>query len=84
LKNSTKIQIQKSNYNFYAYLSAGFFIIANLFLFLLKLWVGLRTNSVAIIADGHTLSDSISSVIILVGIKISEKNAAILLYCDWS
>lgn len=76
MKNSTKIQKQKSNSNFYAYLSAGLSIIANLLLFLLKLWVGLRTNSVAIIADAwHTLSDSISSAIILVGIKISEKKA---------
>ncbi len=76
LKKNTKIQKQKFNTNFYAYLSAWLSIATNLVLFLLKLWVGLLTNSVAIIADAwHTLSDSISSIIILVGIKISEKKA---------
>ncbi len=51
-------------------------IIVNTFLFGLKYWAGLATGSVAIIADAwHTLSDSISSLIVLVGVKVSTKPA---------
>ncbi len=49
-------------------------IILNLLLFLLKYWAGLISGSIAIIADAwHTLTDSLSSVILLIGIKISKK-----------
>lgn len=45
-------------------------------LFGLKYWAGIATGSIAIIADAwHTLSDSLSSVIVLVGAKISKKPA---------
>ena len=48
----------------------------NIFLFILKYWAGLATGSVAIIADAwHTLSDSFSSIIVLVGMKVSGKPA---------
>lgn len=48
----------------------------NLALFAFKFWVGLLTGSVAIIADSwHTLSDSISSIILLVGIRVAEEPA---------
>ncbi len=51
-------------------------IIGNIFLFGLKYWAGLVTGSLALLADAwHTLSDSISSVIVLVGGKISNKPA---------
>jgi cation diffusion facilitator family transporter len=51
-------------------------IIGNLFLFALKYWAGLATGSLALIADAwHTLSDSVSSVIVLIGGKISNKPA---------
>jgi cation diffusion facilitator family transporter len=55
----------------------GWFSIAgNVFLFILKFWAGTVTGSVAIIADAwHTLSDSFSSVIVLVGMKVSRKPA---------
>ena len=49
-------------------------IIFNLLLFVLKYWAGIVSGSVAMIADAwHTLTDSISSIILLVGVKISEK-----------
>ncbi|MFC2086372.1 cation diffusion facilitator family transporter [Bacteroidota bacterium] len=49
-------------------------IFLNIFLFGIKYWAGFITGSVAIIADAwHTLTDSISSVIILIGIRISAK-----------
>jgi len=49
-------------------------IIFNLLLFALKYWAGVVSGSVAMLADAwHTLTDSISSIILLIGIKISEK-----------
>jgi cation diffusion facilitator family transporter len=51
-------------------------IIGNIFLFGLKYWAGIVTGSLALIADAwHTLSDSVSSVIVLIGGKISHKPA---------
>ncbi len=47
-------------------------ILANLLLFGLKYWAGLVSGSVALIADAwHTLSDSFSSIVVLVGAKVS-------------
>ncbi len=51
-------------------------IVANIFLFAVKYWAGVVTGSVAIIADAwHTLSDSLSSVFVIVGAKMSTKPA---------
>jgi len=51
-------------------------IIGNIFLFGLKYWAGIVTGSLALVADAwHTLTDSVSSVIVLVGGKISNKPA---------
>lgn len=51
-------------------------IIANITLFGLKYWAGVVSGSIALIADAwHTLTDSISSVIVLIGGKISRKPA---------
>ncbi|MCF8357081.1 MAG: cation diffusion facilitator family transporter, partial [Melioribacteraceae bacterium] len=51
-------------------------IILNTVLFILKYWVGIITGSIALIADAwHTISDSVSSVIVLIGVKISAKPA---------
>lgn len=51
-------------------------IIGNILLFGLKYWAGVVTGSLALIADAwHTLSDSISSVIVLIGGRISRKPA---------
>jgi len=57
--------------------SAGWVsIIGNIFLFVIKLWIGLMSSSVALISDAvHTLSDSISSVVVLIAIRISNKPA---------
>ncbi len=56
---------------------AGFISIAgNLLLFILKFWGGFVSGSVAIMADAwHTLSDSLSSVVVLIGAKISHRPA---------
>lgn len=51
-------------------------ILLNILLFIIKFWVGLIFNSVALIADAwHTLTDSISSFAVLIGLKISAKPA---------
>ena len=51
-------------------------IVGNISLFALKYWAGAVTGSLALIADAwHTLSDSVSSVIVLIGGKVSRKPA---------
>lgn len=54
---------------------AGWLAIAgNVILFALKLWAGIVSGSVAIMADAwHTLSDSVSSVVLLVFYKVANK-----------
>jgi len=66
----------KKDANFLKYLEGWLSIIVNLFLFVLKYWAGVVTGSIAIIADAwHTLSDSLSSIVVLVGVKMSNKPA---------
>ncbi|MDR2734980.1 MAG: cation diffusion facilitator family transporter [Spirochaetota bacterium] len=51
-------------------------IIINTILAAAKFWVGAITGSLAMIADGwHTLSDSISSVILVIAAKLMSKKA---------
>ncbi|MDD3966644.1 MAG: cation diffusion facilitator family transporter [Candidatus Marinimicrobia bacterium] len=51
-------------------------LLANLLLFAVKLWAGIISASAAMIADAwHTLSDSLSSLIILIGAGVSRKKA---------
>jgi len=65
-------QIRKKN--LLAYSEGWISIGVNILLFGIKLWAGLVSGSVAIIADAwHTLTDSVSSVIVLIGIKVSKK-----------
>jgi cation diffusion facilitator family transporter len=51
-------------------------IIGNTLLFALKYWAGIVTGSLALIADAwHTMSDTISSVIVLIAGRVSRKPA---------
>ena len=51
-------------------------ILSNSVLFGLKMWAGIVTGSIALTADAwHTLSDSISSVIVVVGVRLSSRKA---------
>jgi cation diffusion facilitator family transporter len=71
----TKLNVMsvKSAY-FFVKLEGWLSLFINLILFVLKYWAGIVSGSVALIADAwHTLSDSLTSVIVLVGAKISEK-----------
>ena len=51
-------------------------ILLNILLFILKYWAGVVTGSIAILADAwHTLSDSFTSIIVLIGVKLSKRPA---------
>lgn len=59
-----------------SYIQGILSIIVNTLLFIIKLWAGILSNSIAITADAwHTLSDSLSSIVLLIGAKISKKPA---------
>jgi cation diffusion facilitator family transporter len=51
-------------------------ICTNIVLFGLKYWAGIVTGSLALIADAwHTLTDSVTSIVVLIGGRISRKPA---------
>ncbi len=57
-----------------AYKEGWLSVVVNLFLFAIKLWAGIVSGSVAIIADAwHTLSDSLSSLVVIFGAHVSAK-----------
>jgi len=57
-----------------SYLEGTISIVANIALFALKYWAGIVSGSVALMADAwHTLSDSISSVVVIIGAKLASK-----------
>ena len=57
-----------------SYLEGTIAIIGNIGLFALKYWAGIVSGSIALMADAwHTLSDSISSVVVILGAKLASK-----------
>ena len=57
-----------------SYLEGTVSIVGNICLFALKYWAGIVSGSIALMADAwHTLSDSISSVVVIVGAKLASK-----------
>ncbi len=57
-----------------AYSEGWLSIIANLILFGLKYWAGIISGSIALISDAwHSLTDSVSSVAVIIGAKVSSK-----------
>lgn len=57
-----------------SYIEGFVSILVNTGLFGLKLWAGIVSGSIALTADAwHTLSDSLSSVIVIFGVKLSSK-----------
>lgn len=60
----------------YGTLSGIVGIVVNLIMFLLEITIGMFTNSIAIIADAfHNLADVTSSIVTLVGFKLSNRPA---------
>lgn len=58
------------------YLEGIISVVVNTVLFALKFWAGVVTGSIALTADAwHTLSDSLSSIVVIVAVKLSSKKA---------
>ena len=75
IKNSEDISNEKVRGK-YIFFGGIVGILSNLLLFLIKLSVGLITSSIAIMADAfNNLSDAGSSIITIVGFKLSDKPA---------
>ncbi|MCG8701210.1 MAG: cation diffusion facilitator family transporter [Bacteroidales bacterium] len=56
------------------YVEGAVSIIVNLGLFGIKLWAGIASASIALVADAwHTLSDSLSSIFVIAGARLSSK-----------
>ena len=56
------------------YIEGTLSLILNSVLFVMKIWIGIVTGSIALKADAwHTASDAISSVVVIVASKISAK-----------
>jgi len=76
LKSKTKSPLSKEYKISLGYFEGVISVIINTLLFALKYWVGVKTFSIAIIADAwHTLSDSLTSLVVIIGFKISSKPA---------
>ena len=57
-----------------SYIEGAVSIFINIGLFFIKLWAGIVSGSIALTADAwHSLSDTISSVVVIVGAKLSSK-----------
>jgi len=60
----------------WGYIESILSFIVNIFLFILKLWAGVSTGSIAMIADAwHTLSDCLSSFVVFFGVWMGAKPA---------
>lgn len=58
------------------YVAGTVSIILNIVLFILKIWASIITGSIALAADAwHTLSDSASSVVVIIAAKFASKEA---------
>jgi len=59
---------------FISYLAGWISVGFNVLLFALKYWAGILSGSVAMLADAwHTLSDSLTSFVVIVGTRVSAK-----------
>ena len=75
IKNSNNIQDVKIR-EAYGTFAGVFGIITNIILFLLKLVIGVASGSISIIADAmNNLADSGSSILTIVGFKLSSRPA---------
>ncbi|MFC1563101.1 cation diffusion facilitator family transporter [candidate division KSB1 bacterium] len=66
--NDLKVRAQ------YGALEGWVSIVINILLFVIKLLIGLSIKSVSLIADAiHTLADSVTSVVVIIGFKMAKK-----------
>ena len=75
IKNYKDIENPKVR-NRYGVVAGAFGIVSNILLFIIKLIIGIIANSVTIMADAfNNLSDSLSSIITIIGFKLSSRPA---------
>lgn len=75
IKNHDQINNKKVR-DSYGYLASVVGILCNVLLFMAKLFIGLISNSIAVIADAfNNLSDAASSIITFLGFKLASKPA---------
>ncbi|MCM8766518.1 MAG: cation diffusion facilitator family transporter [Candidatus Omnitrophica bacterium] len=59
---------------FFGYIEAWISILGNLFLFMVKFLTGILTKSISIITEAfHSLSDILTSILVIYGFKLSKK-----------
>jgi cation diffusion facilitator family transporter len=69
-----KIFVKKETRENIGYLEAWVSIIGNIILFIFKFVAGTFLNSLSLIADAwHSLSDVLTSIVVLVGFKVGER-----------
>jgi len=75
MKKKINLEAKKES-NLLQYSAGWISIIINTLLSVAKFWVGFTIGSIAIIADAwHTLSDSLTSAVVIIGIRVSSKPA---------
>jgi cation diffusion facilitator family transporter len=69
-------EFSQKKITFIGYLEGILSLFINVILFIIKYWAGIKTASLAIIADAwHSLSDSFTSIIVIFGFRLSSKPA---------
>jgi cation diffusion facilitator family transporter len=74
--DDSKTQDLKAQYSKAQYIEGIASIVVNFVLFVFKIWAGIITGSIALVADAwHTLSDSLSSLVVVIAAKLSSRKA---------
>ncbi|MCM8786287.1 MAG: cation diffusion facilitator family transporter [Candidatus Omnitrophica bacterium] len=74
LLNTLTKNKKKVSREFYGYLEGWVSILGNLFLFIIKFLAGILTKSISIITEAfHSLSDILTSILVIGGFKLSKK-----------
>ncbi len=69
-QNTSNLEVRSK----YGSLEGWVSIVVNIILFIVKLTTGLMINSISLIADAvHTLADSVTSVVVIIGFKMAKK-----------
>lgn len=70
---ASELQHMEKHKTTVGYIISSLSIVLNIVLFIIKYWVGVLSASVAIVADAwHTLSDTLTSLVVLISFKISS------------
>jgi len=70
---AAELQLNGKHRKTVGYIISSLSIALNIVLFIIKYWVGVLSASVAIVADAwHTLSDTLTSLVVLISFKISS------------